>query len=173
MAHHSFSFIIPTISRDSWWHYATRCNTITSPSQFSAAAAAASSSSAIQQIQMSPRAGETLCDFLPLPDSRVTSRAGRPSLIISCPLVLRVQDDAAQCWRRMREIDSRAPSHRNSLGCLTKSWWARSCCSSSFGPPFSPTFSKLEKEIPELSCKQRLNLLCSYLIWSEDRLRII
>lgn len=44
--------------------------------------------------------------------------------------------------------------------------------SSSSGPPFSPTFSKLEKEMPELSCKQRLNLLCSYLIWSEDQLRI-
>lgn len=44
--------------------------------------------------------------------------------------------------------------------------------SSSSGPPFSPTFSKLEKEMPELSCKQRVNLLCSYLIWFEDQLRI-
>lgn len=43
---------------------------------------------------------------------------------------------------------------------------------SSFGSPFSLTFSKLEKEMPELSCKQRVNLLCSYLIWSEDQLRI-
>lgn len=43
---------------------------------------------------------------------------------------------------------------------------------SSSGPPFSPTLSKLEKEMPELSCKQRVNLLCSYLIWSEDQLRI-
>lgn len=26
--------------------------------------------------------------------------------------------------------------------------------------------------MPELSCKQRVNLLCSYLIWSEDQLRV-
>lgn len=43
---------------------------------------------------------------------------------------------------------------------------------SSSGPLFSPTFSKLEKEMPQLSCKQRVNSLCSYLIWSEDQLRI-
>lgn len=44
---------------------------------------------------------------------------------------------------------------------------------SSSGPLFSPTFTKLEKETPELSCEQRVNLLCSYLIWSEDQLRIL
>lgn len=44
---------------------------------------------------------------------------------------------------------------------------------SSSGPLFSPTFSKLEKETPELSCERRVNLLCSYLIWSEDQLRIL
>lgn len=43
---------------------------------------------------------------------------------------------------------------------------------SSSGPPFSPTLSKLEKEMPELSCERRVNLLCSYLIWSEDQLGI-
>lgn len=44
---------------------------------------------------------------------------------------------------------------------------------SSSGPLFIPTFTKLEKETPELSCEQRVNLLCSYLIWSEDQLRIL
>lgn len=78
IAHHFSSFITLTISQESWRHYATRCNTITSLSHFSVVAKAGtvSSNTAIQQIQMSPRTRETRCDFLPLPDNQSHTVAG-------------------------------------------------------------------------------------------------
>lgn len=65
IAHHFFSFITLTISQESWRHYATCCNTITSLSHFSIVLV-------FQQIQMSHHTRETRCDFLPLPDNQVT-----------------------------------------------------------------------------------------------------
>lgn len=56
IAHHSFAFIILTISPDSRWHYATCCNTITSLSHVSVVVKGGYG--VFQHIQMSPRTRE-------------------------------------------------------------------------------------------------------------------
>lgn len=99
IAHHFFAFIRLTISRERWRHYAIGCNTITSLSHFSVAAKAGtvSSSSALRHIRLSPsdeRGREGDCAVTSCLCQATTShtRAVWPPLIISCPLVLRVQD---------------------------------------------------------------------------------
>lgn len=116
-----FSLNPLTISQESQRHYAICCNTITSLSHFCIVVRVGilSTSTVLQHIPLSHER-----DTLWLPSSaRQPSHtvAGWPPLIISCPLVLHVQDNTAQCWRRIKMIDSQPPSHRNSLGFLTKS----------------------------------------------------
>lgn len=124
IAHHFFAFIRLTISREWWRHYAIGCNTITSLSHFSVVAKAGTVSSSSRfncPLRREARGRRTVASFL-CQATKSHTRAVWPPLIISCPLVLRVQDEImAECWRRMRMIDSQLPSHRNSLGFLKAS----------------------------------------------------
>lgn len=121
------AFIRLTISREWWRHYAIGCNTITSLSHFSVAAKAGSifqqraTANSNVSLTREGRGRRAATSFLCQPTKSHT-RAVWPPLIISCPLVLGEQDEImAECWRRMRMIDSQLPSHRNSLGFLRAS----------------------------------------------------
>lgn len=73
-----FPFITRTITQESWRHYAICCNTITSLSHFSAACEGVRTvfqhrnptNSNVPPLTRERR----VCDFLPLPDNRVTLR---------------------------------------------------------------------------------------------------